>query len=489
MADRDGRPIVGPVDLAVPSGGVAAVMGPSGGGKTSAVLAALDALPEGLRRVGGRVSWNGSVIRPGRSARRWRREHAGLLGQDPASDLHPLRTVTGLLLESPFDGSRAEHREAAHRILRRLGLDPAQVARRRPHELSGGQAQRVALARAVVGDPALLVLDEPTSGLDPEALERVLQVLGERRGAPGRATIVITHDRDFAERVADSVVALGDTPPERPGRRGPLLRVAEPGRPAALELRSLAVAAPGGGTVLLEGVDLGVRPGELVALTGPSGSGKSTLLRAVAGLHPSWTGSVSVAGQEVPHRVEERGRALLRAVQFVGQDPRAALHPSHRVGSALARPARVLLGSSRDQARESAVSLAAEVGLPAEALHRTPARLSGGQRQRAAIARALAAQPGVLLADEVTSALDGRTARHVLELLDALRADRGLAVLLATHDPAVAARADRVLRIERGGLVEAEAAVGAGRSTGGVPEATAVAAPGEGSPTRPERCR
>ncbi|MDE3722942.1 ATP-binding cassette domain-containing protein [Nocardiopsis sp. N85] len=460
VVDRSGRTIVGPVDLDAPTGSVVAVMGASGGGKTSAVLGALDALPAGLRRVGGHVRWEGSPVPPGRAARRWRRDRAGLLGQDPASDLHPLRTVTGLVLEGLPGGPRRRRVEAAHRILGRLGLDAAEVAHRRPHELSGGQAQRVALARAIVGDPALLVLDEPTSGLDPATLERVIEVLADRRGAAGRATIVITHDRAFAERVADTVVVLGEVPPGPP-----LPADAAPGGEGAavLELRSLAVDAPGGGPALLGGVDLAVSPGEFVAVVGPSGSGKSTLLRAVAGLHPPRAGTVTVAGGEAPVAVADRGRDLLRAVQFVGQDPMGALHPSHRVGAVLARPARLLLGASREEARDRAVALIAEVGLPADVIDRPPGGLSGGQRQRVAIARALAADPDVLLADEVTSALDARSARTVLDLLDALRAERGLAVLLVTHDRAVAARADRVLTVdpERRTLLPAPAVSGA----------------------------
>ncbi|MGW9350742.1 ABC transporter ATP-binding protein [Nocardiopsis flavescens] len=449
VVDRSGRTVAGPLDLRVPAGGVVALMGESGGGKTSAVLAALDALPDGLRRAAGRVRWEGAAVHPGRAARRWRRSAVGFLGQDPASDLHPLRTVAGLVAEGRAAGPRRERARAAHRTLSGLGLDARLLARRRPHELSGGQARRTALARALVGDPGLLVLDEPTSGLDPATLELVVRALDGRRGAPGRATVVITHDRAFAERVADRVVVLGDPPPERPGARRALPGPGA-GGPAALELRGVSVDTPGGGPALLEGVDLAVPAGGFVALVGPSGSGKSTLLRALAGLHGTRSGSVSAAGRPLPARVEDRPRDLLRAVQFVGQDPVGALHPSHRLGAALARPARVLLGESRARARERAASLAAEVGLPPDALERTPGGLSGGQRQRAAIARALAAGPRILLADEVTSALDARSARTVLDLLDALRAERGLAVLLATHDRAVAARADRVLAVDPG---------------------------------------
>ncbi|WP_235000828.1 ABC transporter ATP-binding protein [Marinactinospora thermotolerans] len=446
VVDAGGRPIVGPLDLRVPPGRVVAVMGESGGGKTSAVLAALDALPPGLRRAGGTTWWNGRPVPPGRAARRWRRAEAGLLGQDPAADLHPLRTVAGLVADG-FPRGRDGRGDAVGRVLAELGLDPREVAHRRPHRLSGGQAQRVALARAIVGDPPLLVLDEPTSGLDPATVELVVGVLLRRRTTPGAATLVVTHDRGFAERVADEVVTVGARPaPRREPATAPRRR--SRGEPVALRLRGLDVAPPGGGPSLLTSVDLEIGRGELVAVVGPSGSGKSTLLRAVAGLHPPTAGTVEVEGRALPARVSDRDRSSLRAVQFVGQDPLGALNPAHRVGAALARPARVLRALPAAPARRQAEELLAEVGLSPQVARRRPRGLSGGQRQRVAIARALAAGPAVLLADEVTSALDAVNAHAVLDLLEDLRARQAMAVLLVTHDVTVAARADRVFAID-----------------------------------------
>ncbi|WP_435111401.1 ABC transporter ATP-binding protein [Nocardiopsis synnemataformans] len=464
VRNLEGAAVVGPVDLRVPDGRVLAVMGGSGGGKTSAVLAALDALPPGLVREAGEVRWHGTPIPVGRAARRWRLVHAGILGQDPASDLHPLRTVFALVGEglsssvpsaegTPGSGGRDARRavrRAVRGVLADLGLDPDVVGLRRPHELSGGQAQRVALARAVVGDPRVLVLDEPTSGLDPATVELVVEVLERRRGQPGRVTIVVTHDRAFAERVADDRLVLGSAPHEPGADAGRTVR--DPlGGPSGgadvLGLRGVRVAAPGG-RELIAGADLSVRRGECVAVLGPSGSGKSTLLRAVAGLHPPVSGSMALNGAPLPPRLRDRDRQILRAVQFVGQDPVGALNPAHRVGPALARPARVLLGLSRAEARARVPDLLARVGLSGSVADAHPGRLSGGQRQRVAIARALAARPALLLADEVTSALDAVSARTVLELLDSLREEHGLSVLMVTHDRDVAARADRVLVLD-----------------------------------------
>src|SRR5690606_28678446 len=302
---------------------------------------------------------------------------------------------------------------------------------------------------------------------------------------PGRATVIITHDRAFADRVADHRLVLdgpesgrpraaaGRTAPPvpagldaAPGEAGAAGSTAAPGaadpavRPEAaasaagpgesgglLSLRGAAVDTPRG-EPLLAGVDMAVEPGESVALLGPSGSGKSTLLRTAAGLHRLAGGSMSFAGAPLPDRAGDRDRRLLRAIQFVGQDPVGALNPAHRVRTALARPGRVLLGLSREQAEESVPALLEQVGLDRRLADALPGRLSGGQRQRVAIARALAARPALLLADEVTSALDAATAHAVLDLLDSLRGGHGLAVLMATHDTGAADRADRVLTLD-----------------------------------------
>jgi peptide/nickel transport system ATP-binding protein len=225
-----------------------------------------------------------------------------------------------------------------------------------------------------------------------------------------------------------------------------------PGGAPVLEAHGLAIAQPPGGSPLLSDVDLTISAGEGVAVLGPSGSGKSTLLRVLAGLHPAGQGQAAAAGRPLPWPVTERGPAALRALALVGQNPLDVLNPARTVGAALARPLRTLRGLPRRTARAEALRLLATVGLPEDLAHRYPAALSGGQRQRVALARALAGGPAVLLADEITAALDDRTAAQVLDLIDALRHRTGLAVLAATHDPAVAARADRVLRIEAGRL-------------------------------------
>jgi peptide/nickel transport system ATP-binding protein len=451
VQDAAGRTIAGPLRLLARPGQVVAVTGPSGVGKTSVLRALLGALPSGLYHSAGTVTWRGSPLSAGAAARSWRRRHAGVLSQDPMSALHPLLRVGAVVAEGlPTRGDDVDTRRRVDAALTDVGLDPARYRHRRVHQLSGGQAQRVGIARAVVADPPLLILDEPTSGLDPAALALVVAAIRRRRGDARSVTIIVSHDLVFVDQVADHAIHLGPAQaPDRGGTAGPAIPQAAG---TVLEVAGLRLAQPPGGPILLRDTDFELRAGEFVAVLGPSGSGKTTLLRALAGLHPPESGRARLYAQPLPWPVRVRDRQALRSIQLVGQNPAGELNPAHRVGSAVARPLRLLRGYRRAQARAEVARLLAGVGVDPAVAGRRPHEISGGQRQRVALARALAAAPRVLLADEVTSALDHHTATGVLDLLDQLRAG-GLAVLAVTHDPIVAARADRTLHWQRDGLV------------------------------------
>jgi peptide/nickel transport system ATP-binding protein len=205
---------------------------------------------------------------------------------------------------------------------------------------------------------------------------------------------------------------------------------------------------------VLSGVEFELEAGDALAVVGPSGAGKTTLGRLVVGLHTRGSGTVRLDGVALHRRAERRSPAQRRRVQLVPQDPLGSLNPRRTVGATLARPlalhARCPAGARPDRVRE----LLDAVGLPAELAERYPDTLSGGQRQRVAIARALAAEPDVLVCDEITSALDPHTAGDVMALLGDLRARRGLALLLISHDlELVATHTRRVLALEGGRTV------------------------------------
>ncbi|MGP4030015.1 ATP-binding cassette domain-containing protein [Actinomadura sp. 3N407] len=447
VVDPLGRHIITGFALRAGPGEVVAITGPSGSGKTTALRAVLDLLGEGLQRSGGAMRWQGNDVPSGRAARRWRRVHVGLVDQDPVTTLDPLMTVGAAVLDG-----RREPRATARTMLTELGLDAGRLWSRRANRLSGGQAQRVALARALLTDPALLVLDEPTSGLDQGALDLVADAVERRRGDGRSITLVVSHDETFVARVADRIIDL--TPPgaSRPLPQ-PVPEHAAGPPPVADEVLAVRGLRLAHGPAALLGVeDLSLRRGELVAVTGPSGSGKSTLLRALAGLHAPACGDLGVLGRPAAWPVDGRGRGEVRAIQFVAQDPAGALNPAHRVATALTRPLCLLAGTTHAQARERVPELLRQVGLDPELATRRPGELSGGQRQRVALARALAAGPAVLLADEITAALDAASAAAILRLLASLRTG-GLAVLLVTHDHSVAAGADCIMHVHDRTLV------------------------------------
>jgi peptide/nickel transport system ATP-binding protein len=454
------RTLVDGVGFTVAAGETVGLVGPSGSGKTSVALAVLGHCRDGVAHTGGTVLLDGRPMLPVPPPG-IRGSVVGYVGQDPGASLNPFRTVG----KSVGSGDALE----------RVGL-PATLSRRYPHQLSGGQQQRVALAVALARRPRMLVLDEPTSGLDLLATAEVTaELLRLREG--GTALLWVGHDLATLAGAADRLLVLAGgrlveqgpaeevltRPQSTTGRalvaaRRPLqqshfhaTRLRESGFAATPEpvlAASALTARYPGGLPVLQRVDLEVRPGEILAVVGVSGVGKTTLARCLAGLHPSESGAVLLDGAVLAAEVRRRSRAERAAVQLVAQNPAEALHPRQTVHTALARPLRLLRGINRAaDVRDEVARLLDAVGLDPDHAAALPAELSGGQRQRAALARALAARPRVLICDEVTSALDTVTQAAVLGLLREL----GLAVVLITHDPAVAAgTADRVLVLADG---------------------------------------
>lgn len=428
-----GRTVLADLSLVVRPGEVLALCGPSGSGKTLSVLAAIGCCLRGARRLSGTVTWDDAPL-PGRA---WRRRALGYLGQDPAATLPAHRRAVDVVAETAGDRGRAR------RALADVGLPPEIFGDRLAGTLSGGQAQRVALARALAGDPLLLILDEPTSALDRRSWEVAVQRIRDLRGRSRTATLLISHDPEMVADLADRVVDLDSGPPPVQAPLAPL-------RPAATRGERLAVEdlrVVYGTTTVLDVDALDLRAGELVALTGASGSGKSTLLLAIAGLLVPRAGRLWVDGEPTPWPSAARPGAPV--VGWAGQSPRGELNPAHRVTTMLHRQVRRTVGADPPQAAAQVAACLDALGLPPQILGRKAGELSGGQRQRVVLARALLARPQILLADEVTAALDAGTTTRVLDVLDDLRrSDDPPGVLLATHDPLAVRRADRVIGLD-----------------------------------------
>ncbi|MEV8017140.1 ATP-binding cassette domain-containing protein [Streptomyces sp. NPDC086554] len=455
VAAADGRLLLDGGSLEVRPGRVTALVGPSGCGKTTLLRAVAGALPPGSWRTEGQVEVLGQdVLTLGAAElRSLRRRRLAYLGQDPGTGLNPRMKVRGLLAEVAVDRSPA----ALSALLSEVQLPTDQgILGRRSGELSGGQQRRVALARALARRPAVLLLDEPTAGLDPALRDEIAELLRHLAGHHQLAVALSCHDTDLVARLADDVVDLSRgraaaLPAPRATRR------ALPDGPPTLSVSGLhaAFACRGRRVPVLHGVDLVVAPGSSTGIVGASGSGKTTLVRAVVGLHRPTDGTVTLDGVRLAPAAQRRTREQRRRLQLVPQDPLGTLNPSRTVGQTLGRPLRLHRRAGRADAPSRVLELLEQVGLPANFADRYPHELSGGQRQRASIARALAADPDVLVCDEVTSALDDGTAAAIMDLLEELRDGRGLALVLISHDlRLIASRTDSLLVLSEGDAVE-----------------------------------
>ncbi|MFJ9843280.1 ABC transporter ATP-binding protein [Kitasatospora sp. NPDC101155] len=446
-----GTPLLNDATLSLSPGRIQAITGPSGAGKTTLLRSLVGALPPGAAVSSGTVEVLGHDVLalPPNRLRHLRSHRLAFVGQDPGSGLNPRMRVERLIAETAADHDRAVVLDLLRLV--RLPVDEG-LERRRTAELSGGQQRRVALARALARRPHVLLLDEPTAGLDPELRDEIADLLRELATRDGIAIALTSHDHEFVTRCADDTLAL--RPAAAPTvalpapRRAPITAAATPDPVLAVRRLSAHVGTGRPRRQVLAGLDLDLHPGTLTGITGPSGCGKTTLVRTLAGLHPAGDGTITLDGQSLAGTYRRRTRDQRRRIQLVPQNPLGALNPAHTVRTTLARPLELHFALPTDRCDERIAELLAAVGLPADHAERYPHELSGGQRQRVSVARALAAEPDILLCDEVTSALDTDTAHGVLSVLGDLRTSRGLAVVLVSHDlPLVADHADHILTL------------------------------------------
>ncbi|WP_144759260.1 ABC transporter ATP-binding protein [Curtobacterium sp. 9128] len=480
------------VSIDVRPGEVLALVGESGSGKSVTARSMLRLMPE-TATLGGAVMLDGTdVVSVGAQRLRELRGTAGaMVFQEPSTALNPVFTVGWQIAEGlrAHGGmSKKEARAKAIDYLRRVGIpDPEVRVDHYPHQFSGGQKQRVVIASALALEPSVIIADEPTTALDVTVQAEILDLLRRCRDEFGAAIVIITHNMGVVADLADRVAVMyqGEIVEEAPvaelfsapqadytkrllaavprleastgvARRAIIAEDVEP----VVEARALEIEYPGrlGSPAFraVKGVDLAIRPGEVLGLVGESGSGKTTIGRAIAGLTKVTGGSLRVLGTEMLGYRERDFKRLRKDIGFVFQDPATSFNPLLTIAECVAEPLIVHgVASSPRAARKQVDELMEAVQLPAAYGDRYPHELSGGQRQRASLARSLALRPKLLIADEPTSALDVSVQARVLELFLELQQDFGFASLFISHDLAVVgALSDRIAVLYRGDLVE-----------------------------------
>ena len=468
---------------------IVCLVGESGSGKSVIAHAAMGLLPQTLKAASGEILLQGENIL-GASETRLRElrcARMSMIFQEPMTALNPvmrcgeqidevLRIHTGL--------NPRERRAKVLDILQQVHLpDPARMLASYPHQLSGGQRQRIMIAIALVLDPVLLIADEPTTALDVTTQAQILQLIKEMQRVHGTGVLFITHDFGVVAEIAHRVAVLSSgllvelnaakellSNPQHEYTRlliasvpsiTPRHRGASTDAPVVLRTRALGKTYAASGWLhqraavrAAEDVSLEIRRGQTLGIVGESGSGKSTVARCITRLIDPSSGEILLGGEDIATMPAGKLRALRRHIQIVFQDPYRSLNPRWRVGKSVIEGP-MNYGVPRAEAVARARNLMDLVRLDPDSLDRYPHQFSGGQRQRVCIARALAMEPQLLVADEAVSALDVSVQAQVLALLDEIRERLNLAMLFITHDLRVAAQVcDYVAVMSCGRVVE-----------------------------------
>jgi peptide/nickel transport system ATP-binding protein len=460
--------LVDALSFTIKPGEVLALIGESGSGKTTTALALMGHARRGCRISGGSVRIGDvDVLSLGaRQLRALRGRTVSYIAQSAAASFDPSRSILDQVVEPAVVHGTLQRGEAelkAIALFRELALpEPETIGQRYPHQVSGGQLQRLMAAMALITDPEVVILDEPTTALDVttqvEVLRAFRRVVRERQVT----AVYVSHDLAVVAQMADHILVLRDGRMREVGATErllaapqneytqSLLAAARPATRAAAAagtgsdvlLRVKALSAGYGprgrdgkpAVTILEDIDLELKRGQAIGVIGESGSGKTTLARCVAGLLPPSIGTMEFDGRTLPPALAQRSRDDLRRVQIVFQSADTALNPSQTIERILARPLQFYRGLKGEPLRRRIDELLDLVKLPRTLAERLPGGLSGGQKQRVNLARALAAEPDLILCDEVTSALDTVVGAAVLDLIAELRRELGVSYLFISHD-------------------------------------------------------
>ncbi len=489
----ESKQILYKANLTVAEGEVVALIGESGAGKSTLALAAMGYFRPNLKMTGGSLRFDGLDIaaldHQGRAQIRGRQ--IAYVPQSPSSALNPSLTIGRQIAEPMRKHGLYRKQEAEKRaeaLLAELQIrNPAEMAARYPHQASGGQQQRIMLAMSMACAPRLLILDEPTTALDVTTQIDVLHAIKETIRKSAAAAIYVSHDLAVVAQIANRILVMKDghiveeadtdsilhrpqndytrtlikavdrkgaprQPMAQADARAPIMTISNI---AATYRKRKWLDRSSTSELILRDVNFEVFPKEVLAIVGESGSGKTTLARVIAGLHAPAHGAIRFAGEALAATHHRRTKEQLRRIQIVFQSPEQSLNPQVTVGETIDRALKFYFGLSTSERRARTAKLLEEVDLPANYALRYPAALSGGQRQRVSIARALAAEPDIILCDEILSALDVVVAGRIIELLKRLQESREVAYVFISHDlTTVRSINDRVGVMYAGRLLE-----------------------------------
>jgi peptide/nickel transport system ATP-binding protein len=485
-----GARVLDGVSLQVAERQTLCLVGESGSGKSVTSLTVMGLLQKGaLTPTGGSVKLVGEELLTAsdRRLRQLRATRMAMIFQEPMTALNPVvpvgRQIDEVLRAHTSLDGRARKKHILD-MMEQVRLPQVErIFASYPHRLSGGQRQRIMIAMALVLEPKLLIADEPTTALDVTTQKQILTLIRDLQRDHGTAVLFITHDMGVVAEIADRVAVMRSGRLVETGALDTILRSPTmeytrnllasvpsllPRAPRAASSEPIVLEANALGKVYRErslfgkarevaaadNVTLTLRKGRTLGIVGESGSGKSTVARCIVRLIDPTTGSVRLSGREISVLSRRLLQPHRKRIQIVFQDPYRSLNPRINIGESIAEGP-VNYGTPRKEALARARELLELVDLPPDAISRYPHQFSGGQRQRIAIARALALDPDVLVADEAVSALDVSVQAQVLELLDEIQKRLGIALLFITHDLRVAAQiCDDVAVMQHGRIVE-----------------------------------
>ena len=487
VSDKNGDEvkIVDDISFDIKPSEVIALIGESGSGKTTISLSCMGYARPGCHITSGSVALGDENVlsKSLKELQTLRGKEITYVAQSAAASFNGAMTINSQVTEIPIITKTMTKNEAlnkAEKLYDALELpNPKTIGLRYPHQVSGGQLQRLMAAMAMISDPKLLILDEPTTALDVTTQIEVLHAFKKLIKDNNTAAIYVTHDLSLVAQIADHILVLKDgkqieygttdqiinNPKEDYTKAlidaahvmpdeitSPALQISK--NPPLLEVKNVTAGYGKKQEITaIKGANLSIEPGETVGVIGESGSGKTTLGRVISGLMAPKHGQVFLNGQVLQSNLSKRSREELRDIQFAFQMADVALNPRQKIGKILGRPMQFYRKISNKEMEYEVEKLLTRVDLPTEFIRRFPTELSGGQRQRVNLARALAAEPKLIICDEITSALDTIVAQQILDLLASLQEELGLSYLFITHNIATVAQISKKIAVMRNGQI------------------------------------